>query len=115
MLKINQYFFNCLDLNLSYEIIFLKVFANIIFIIILLILCECISLLFFRNQKNEKTNVTMISALIIIIETFNSGFLMQIAGAISCENVNNHYYLTKNLKIDCTAEDFIKIVILKFC
>lgn len=52
----------------------------------------------------------MISSLIIIIETFNSGFLMQIASAISCENINKHYYLSKNLKIDCDEEDFINIV-----
>ena len=53
-------------------------------------------------------NERLTSTLIILIETFNSGILIQIANSISCEQMNDKLVLSQNLSIDCEDENFLK-------
>ena len=52
----------------------------------------------------------LFSTFIIVSETFNSGLLIQIINSVICENINDSYYLTNDLNVDCDDENFIKIV-----
>ena len=66
------------------------------------------------KHLRDKLATKVISTLIIITETFNFGFLIQIINSTICEKINNKYYLSNDLKIDCDEEGFVKLVIFCF-
>ena len=79
-----------------------------IFVYLLISELVWIFLYVFRKTKNIKGNLT--STLVIITETYNSGILIQIVNSVVCEKINQSFFLSKDLAINCDTEEFVKLV-----
>jgi hypothetical protein len=94
------------DYNWSIELIFVKVFVSLICIFIFFFGFESYWILARCKKKRNNIVWQLISTMIIIIETFNSDLLIQIASVISCEYIDGEYFLSHYLKINCNDNDF---------
>lgn len=93
----------------------LRTVANICLVLIFSSVFEIMWLFLFFLNKINLTDLrrNMISSLIILIETYNSGILLQITNSLICEKIDSGYYLTKDLKINCDTDEFLNIVIFQ--
>lgn len=100
-----------LELELPYKNIYLRPIANIIIFFFVLMMCNLIWIILYLKKKVRTWKGNIFSTSIIVFETFNSGLLIQIINSIICEKINDLYYLTNDLNVDCNDDDFLRLVI----
>ena len=109
---------NKIEMNLafSYKIIFVKTISNVFLILIILIIFELIWIIGYFIGKKSNLKMKIISTFVIIMETYNSGVLVQITNSIVCKQIGEKYFLSKDLLINCEDKyylDWVKINLKK--
>lgn len=97
-------------MNYSYKIIFVKTIACILITLAFLLIVELFWLASYKKGRKKGLSGKLISTFIIVIETLNSGLLVQIANSVICEKINEEYYLSKDLSIICSDDAYLKWV-----
>ena len=104
----------CLDANLNYHAIFVKSIIQILFLIVYLIMASFFWIIHFFCSKKKNLIGNLISTFIILLETYNSGLLIQLTNSLNCEKLNNSYYLAKDFRVSCQTDEYFFWVITFF-